>query len=373
MKHLLQQALLINILSLSMAGCGSSGGSDTLEPPVLKATLVESIDSYLDDNVAQNAAGLAILVIKDDEIVYKNGKGMANLNTNTPIDSETGFRLGSVSKVFTAVSIMKLNEQQFLSLEDSVLDYIPELSTDWQDITIHHLLSHQSGIVDFFNDLRIDSWSNGVTNQDVIDYFSVNSALEFEPGTRGEYCNTGFVLLAEIVSRVTGLRFADYLDSIIFEPLGMENSYIVDEFSMPRDSDALNYAQFQTQWDGQIFYTNGTMGQVSSINDIDLFIAGMLDHQIITSDTFDLMVLVHTPELFANSGPDLLGSYGYGVGLSIDNPQAFSHGGGWDGFRTFISIRMDTNIHVSILTNGGDDTQAHSVAISDLIERFYAE
>ena len=372
MKHLFQQAPIIFILSLLMAGCGSSGGGGTPGLPVLKATLEESIDSYLDDKVEENDAGVAILVIKDGVVVYKKGRGMANLNSNAPIDSETGFRLGSVSKVFTAVSVMKLYQQQFISLDDSILTYIPELSPEWQAITIHHLLSHQSGIVDFVNDLRIDSWPNGVTNLDIIDYFAVNSSLEFEPGTRGEYSNTGFVLLAEIVSRVSGMRFADYLDTIIFQPLAMQNSYITDDFSMARDSDALNYAQFQTQW-GQTFYTHGTMGQVSSINDIQLFIEGMLDHQVITSETFDLMVQVHTPELFANSGSDQLGSYGYGIGLSIDNSQAFGHGGGWDGFRTFVSIRMDTNIHVSILTNGGDDTEAHSMAISDLIDRFYAE
>lgn len=366
MKHLLQQALTIITVSLLMASCGGSGGEETPEPPALKATLEESIDSYLDDNLAANDAGVAILVIKDEEVVYKKGRGMANLNANTPIDSDTGFRLGSVSKVFTAVSIMKLFEQQILSLEDSILTYIPELSSSWQDIRIHHLLSHQSGIVDLFNDLPINSWPNGVTNHDIIDYFAVNSTLEFQPGTRGEYSNTGVILLAEIVSRVTGMRFADYLDTIIFQPLAMENSYITDEFSIARDSDALNYAQFQTQYD-QTFYTHGTMGQVSSINDIQLFIEGMLDHQVITSDTFDLMVQVHTPELFANSG------YGYGIQVDNDNPQAFAHGGGWDGFRTFILIRMDTNIHISILTNGGDDTEAHSTAINDLINRFYAE
>ncbi len=221
MKQRFFSFLLKCSLAILLSACGEE---HNFVAPGDQATLTETLDKYLDTNLDDNSPGMAILVIKDGEVTYKNAKGMANKHTGLFITSDTGFRLASVSKTFTAIAIMQLYEQQLLTVEESIITFLPELPSSWQGITIHHLLSHQSGIPDYLNDLGIDSWPDGVTNKDVLEYFSANDSLEFVPGTKGEYSNTGYLLLAEIVSRVTGVRFAVYMENNLFHPLGMKDS-----------------------------------------------------------------------------------------------------------------------------------------------------
>ena len=375
MKQQLQTLLFVIAFLSLLSACGGSAETSppSIPPVVIEETLLKSLTNYINTNVSADEAGIAVLLIKNDEVVYKEGKGLANMAQNLSITPDTGFRLGSVSKVFTAIAIMKLYEQGMLSLDDSILTYLPELSTSWQDINIHHLLSHQSGIPSFINDYSIDFWPNGATNQDIVEYFIANDALEFIPGSRGEYSNTGFLLLAEIISRVSGISFADYLDLEIFQVLGMTNSYIADEFSQQRDGDALNFASL-TNYYNQDIYTVGAMGQVSSLNDMQMFTTGMLNHLIITSETFDLLVQAHTPELFYDQSHNQpFTAYGYGAMVEVNNSRVFGHSGGFDGFRTDLLIRMDFDWQLVVLTNGGDKTGEYIEGIKSIVAAFNQE
>jgi CubicO group peptidase (beta-lactamase class C family) len=378
MTNTIHPLFFINALAVFLVACGG-GGSDASAPPPPppivvveeQETLAETLDAFLDANIEDNAPGLSVLLIKDDEVAYRNAKGMANNKTGLAIQSDTGFRLASVSKTFTAIAIMHLFEQQLISLDDSILAYLPELPESWGDITIHHLLSHRSGIVDYFNDFEFNDFplraeENVLTNQDILEYFTVNAALEFTPGSKGEYSNSGFVMLAEIISRVSGISFAEYMDINVFQPLGMHNSYIADEQTDLRTDDALNFAQFESQFDKQ-FYVTGPQSQVSSLDDLEKFIVGMLDHQILTADTFDLMATSYS------NLEDMGSNYGYGMQIDRNNPMSFGHGGVFDGFRTKVLIRMDQNWHLVVLSNGGDVTGARIDPIAELVANFYAE
>ena len=377
MTNTIRHLFSISVSAVILAACGGSGSDVSVPPPPPivvveeQETLSETLDVFLEANIDDNAPGLSVLLIKDNEVVYRNAKGMANSETGLAIQSDTGFRLASVSKTFTAVAIMHLFEQQLISLDDSILMYLPELPESWGDISIHHLLSHRSGIVDYFNDFKFNDFplraeENVLTNQDILEYFTANAALEFTPGSKGEYSNSGFVMLAEIISRVSGISFAEYIDIHVFQPLGMHNSYIADEQTDLRTDDALNFAELETQFNKR-FYVTGSQSQVSSLDDLEKFIVGMLDHQILTSDTFDLMATNY-------SDLEHLGStYGYGMQIDKDNPMAFGHGGGFDGFRTKVLIRMDQNWHLVVLSNGGDVTGARIDPIAELVANFYAE
>ena len=294
--HSAKSIVLVVLYAFLLSACGSNQEIEFAEPGI-KPTLAETLDAYLDANIQDTSPGMAILVVKNGEVDYVGTKGIANKHTALSIESDTGFRLASISKAFTALAVMQLYEQDRLTPDDSILQFLPELSSSWQEITIHHLLSHQSGIPDFTNDLGIENWPDGVTNQDIVDYFANHDVLEFAPGTNGEYSNTGYVLLAEIVNRLSGIRFADYMDDNFFRPLGMQHSYVADEFSIPMFNEALNFAQYATLF-GRNFIATGSSGVVSSLDDMALFMDALLNEEIVKTETLDLMLQHYTLDLW---------------------------------------------------------------------------
>lgn len=222
-QHL--RTVFLALLFLCLVSCGGKGSSENQVDSSSSTTsnqsaLAQQLDKYLQDNQKDGEAGVSIMVFKNGETVYAS-KGMANQNTHTKITQKTGFRLASVSKPFTAIAIMQLVEKGELNLSDSILKYIPELSSTWSDITIEHLLTHRSGIYDILNDFWNPTLINGLTNESLIPYLRQNPALEFTPGTKGDYSNTGHMLLAVIIERKTGLTFPKYMALNIFGPANM--------------------------------------------------------------------------------------------------------------------------------------------------------
>jgi CubicO group peptidase (beta-lactamase class C family) len=348
---------------LILTGCGGSSSIRPVTTTTIQPTLAETIDVFLAANFTDDAPGLAVLVIKDGIVTYKNGKGSANKHTNQNINAATGFRIASISKPFTALAIMQLYQQQQIDLGASILTFLPELPASWHAMTVHHLLSHQSGIPDHLNHFPVGGWLE--TNAEILNYFSHNDTLRFTPGSQVEYNNSGYTLLAEIVARVSGERFADYMQNHLFIPLGMNNSYIADEFSVDRDNDALNYAELRTihNHDMRIY---GGVGQVSSLDDMGLFINALLNGEIIDRQTFELMTQNHSP----NFKPDL--GYGYGWALVPAVPGIFAHGGSLDGFKSNMELKTNLDIHLLFLSNGGDIKPFFS-ELGNLIIDFYQQ
>jgi CubicO group peptidase (beta-lactamase class C family) len=362
MKHTGKTVVLAMLYALWLSACGSSQEIDFVEPGI-KSTLAETLNVYLDANIQDTSPGVAILVVKDGEVDYVGTKGMANKHTALSIHSDTGFRLGSISKTLTALAVMQLYERGRLTLGDSILQFLPELPSSWQEITIHHLLCHQSGIPDFTNDLGIESWPDGVTNQDIVDYFATHDDLEFAPGANGEYSNTGYVLLAEVVSRLSGVRFADYMQDHFLHPLGMHQSYVADEYSISMFNEALNFAEFSTLFSRK-FYVTGASGVVSSLDDMTLFMDALLNEEIVNAETLDLMQQQHTPNLFLGS------HYGYGLMVDTTGADAFAHRGRNDGFVTWMLVNRENRLRLVILGNGGAQTGNHNY-LTGLIDQFY--
>ena len=147
--------LIITGVLLGLSACNSNGKKhETIETGV-QSSLDKTLDTVLAANLNNDEAGLIISVWQNDVNLYTGMKGIAK--PNMPITENTQFRLASISKTFTAIAILKLYEQGLINLEYSILDYIPELDQSWRGITIHHLLAHQSGIPDIFNDLEYTS------------------------------------------------------------------------------------------------------------------------------------------------------------------------------------------------------------------------
>jgi len=344
-----------------LSACGSTDEPQFVDTGV-KATLTETIDAYLETNLKADQPGVSLLVRKNGELIYKNAKGLANKQISRPITGQTGFRLASISKPFVALAIMQLYEQEKILLEDSILTYLPELPPSWQSITIHHLLTHRSGIPDFINDLHLEETVEDINNQNVVDYFINNGALEFIPDSQADYSNSGYLLLAEIIERLSGERFEDYMLYNLFLPNDMSNSYIADEFSLSLLNDALNYENSSKLW-GLNINTNGSDGQISSIDDMDKFVQALLNDSIVSAETLNLM-----RQVYSNLQQ---GAYGYGWFRGARFEDSFTAGGSMDGFNSILIIEPAIELHYIGLSNGGQLTGNHLNNIYALINRFY--
>lgn len=175
--------------------------------------------------------GVAIAVQQKGKIIYSEGFGYANLEYDVKNTPTTVFHIASVSKQFTAFAIAMLADQGKLSLDDDIRKYLPEMPDFGYVITINHLVHHTSGLRDQWNLLMMAGWrlDDVITQKQIMRVISRQKELNFKPGDEMVYCNTGFTLMAEIVSRVTGESFADWTKKNIFDPLGMKNTLFYDD------------------------------------------------------------------------------------------------------------------------------------------------
>ena len=298
---------------------------------------------------AEDRPGVSVLVRKNNAVIFKLSKGLANKEKNLSINSNTGFRIGSISKPFTALAIMRLVEQKKLSLDDHVINYISELPVSWKDITIKDLLSHRVSISDdFFADSNL-YLANLSTNQDVIKFISSNKIkIKAQAFDKAIYCNSCYVLLAEIIVKISGVSFSDYMNKNIFIPANMKNSYIVEKGVSLKDNDALNYAKTASFF-GIKQYTTGAMAQVSSIDDLNNFIVALKEGKIISQKLLSLMTKVHS-----DAGDD--GTFGLGWIIGWGEEPFYSHSGSQDGYQTELFFYPKHDLEIAILTNGGDET-----------------
>jgi CubicO group peptidase (beta-lactamase class C family) len=213
----------------------------TLPPDVAK-----QVDKVFEKWNRPDSPGCALGIYKDGQIVYKRGYGMANLNDDVPITPATVFHVASMSKQFTAASILLLAQQGKLSLDDDVHKYIPELPDFGESITLRHLLHHTSGLRDQWSLLELAGWRYSqdlITDDDVMSVLVRQQALNFKPGEKYMYSNSGFTLLAIIVKRVSGMSLREYTTKNIFEPLGMTHTHFRDDHEEVIKHDALGYEQ----------------------------------------------------------------------------------------------------------------------------------
>jgi CubicO group peptidase (beta-lactamase class C family) len=165
-----------------------------------------------------------VLVAQGDKIVFEKSYGDANLEWNIPDDASTKFRIGSITKQFTAASILLLEERGKLSTDDPVKKYMPDAPAAWDKITIYNLLTHTSGIPSFtsFPDYQ-SSEGTATTPKALVDRFR-NKPLEFQPGEKWNYSNSGYVLLGYLLEKISGQTYSDFVTENIFKPLGMKDT-----------------------------------------------------------------------------------------------------------------------------------------------------
>ena len=197
----------------------------------------DAIDSYVRSQLAaQHIPGLALAVVRDGQLVKSQGYGLANIELNVAVTPETVFQLGSIGKQFTATEILLLAEDGKLSLDDSITKYFSGAPPAWREITVRRLLNHTSGLDDYTDDKYIGR--GGLTDlhaelsDDEIFHRFSKLPFVFKPGTKWQYCNTGYAILGFLVRKASGKSYGDFLGARVFKPLGMNATRVIDESSI---------------------------------------------------------------------------------------------------------------------------------------------
>jgi CubicO group peptidase (beta-lactamase class C family) len=362
LKKVLGNSVVV-LCFIQVVACGSA--SDEPDVPVISADLlltekVAELDSFLSDLNAQERFNGAVLLAKAGEALMMNTYGYTDATKNSLLTTDSSFRLASVSKQFTTMAIMILKDRGLLDFSDIVSEHLPEL--DYNDITIEHLMHHTSGIQDytFFPESYITEQGSTLMTMPV--YFEIIEdhplIREFDPGVMFKYSNTGYILLAEIVARVSGLTFADYIHQEISLPLGMNDTDVFNLNSDPDDG-RLPYRTIGINGGQNVSmtYLDGIAGDgavFSSIADFLKWDQALTNNQLISEET--KMQAFTTGVLNDGSNTE----YGYGWFVS-DTESNVSHSGGWLAARTFISRNLTTGSLMVILDNSGTEEMGNIV------------
>jgi len=340
---------LLALPPIFLASCTSR--AQTLAPDV-----AAQVDKVFEKWNRTDSPGCALGVYKDGQIVYKRGYGMANLNDDVTITPETVFHVASMSKQFTAASILLLQQQGKLSIDDDVHKYVPELPDFGERITLRNLMHHTSGLRDQWSLLGLAGWRYSqdlITDDDVMSVLVHQKALNFKPGDKYMYSNTGFTLLAIIVKRVSGVSFREFTTKNIFEPLGMAHTHFRDDHEEVIKHDALGY---ERDGDGKPFRmsltnfdTAGATSLHTTVEDLQLWDENFYHPRVGGPALIEQML--HRDKLNNGELQD------YASGLAIGKYRGLptvGHGGADAGYRSDITRFPDQHFGVSVLCNAAE-------------------
>jgi len=295
--------------------------------------------------------GVAVAVVKDGATVYERGFGSANLEYGVPITSSTVFDIASVSKQFAGLAVAMLAGQGKLSLDADIREYLPEMPDFGSTVTVRHLVHHTSGIRDWASALPIAGWrfEDVISFDDILEMARHQRDLNYEPGAEYSYTNTGYNLLAEIVTRVTGQRFADWTQANIFEPLGMTNTRFYDDHDRIVANRAYSYAL-----DSELGFRNvtntltalGSSSLYTTTEDLVKWVLNFENGRVGGREAIDLMYRRGV----LNGGDTISYAFGQQIG-EYRGLTTVSHGGGWAGFRTHLVRFPEERFAVIVLSN----------------------
>jgi CubicO group peptidase (beta-lactamase class C family) len=308
------------------------------------------VDSIFAPYNSRQTPGCAVAVTRDGMLAFAKGYGMADLEHDTPITPDTRFYLASVSKQFTAMSIVLLAQDHRLSLDDPIQKWVPEVPTFGTTITLENLLHHTSGLRDYFTLLALSGWpSDGpLTENDFLALVSRQKSLNFKPGDEFLYSNTGYVLLSIVVKRASGESLRDFAAERIFRPLGMTHTEFRDDHNALIPERALGY-----QPSGSTFRTSepefdvvGDGGVYSTVGDLAKWDANFRHPRVGGKAGIDL--LLQPGHL--NDGETIP----YALGLTIGEfhgLKTISHGGAYGGYQSEFLRFPDQGVSVITLCN----------------------
>jgi len=308
------------------------------------AVRADKVDDYVKAEMQkQRIPGLSLAVVKEGKVIKAEGYGLANVEQNIPARPETVYKIGSVSKQFIATGIMLLVQDGKISLDDKVGKYLDGTPESWNGITVRHLLTHTSGIV------REGPAFDPFKDQKDIDVIksAYQSPLRFATGEKYEYCNVGYFSLAEIISRISGKSWGEFMNERVFAPLGMTATRPTS-FSaiVPNRADGYEWKNDKMQNAVEYIALRPSGAFLSTVLDLAKWDAALYTDAILKRATREQM---WTP-VKLNSGA----AHPYGLGwqlIPLGNHRQIHHGGSLPGFRSHFSRLPDDNLSIIVLTN----------------------
>lgn len=315
-----------------LGGCATGGG------------VTASIDRLMHDYEG-NVPGASVLVVQDGRAVVRKSYGLADLEEQTPATPSTNYRLASVTKQFTAAAILLLAQDGKLTLDDRIRPWLPSLPTAADAITIRHLLTHTSGLIDY-EDVIPEGTTAQLLDRDVLKLLESQNTTYFAPGSDYRYSNSGYALLALIVERASGQTFATFLRDRIFAPLGMTNSVAYEEGVSTVSNRAYGYSRENGVWTRTDQSTTsavlGDGGIYSSIDDLARWDAALYVDRLLSDESRRMAFSPSTKT--DEAGVD----YGFGWRITGDT---LWHSGETIGFRNVIVRNPARRLTVVVLTN----------------------
>jgi CubicO group peptidase (beta-lactamase class C family) len=304
------------------------------------------VDTLLAPYSRRGAPGCAIGVIDHGRLVYGRGVGESDLRRHAQNGVETAFYLASLSKQFTAMSMVLLEQDGTLRLSDDIRKWVPEVP-NLGHITLLDLLQHTSGLRDYYTLLGINGWraNDLLTERELLNLVSRQRALNFKPGTEFLYSNTGYALLSVVVRRASGMSLRDFAAKRIFTPLGMSHTQFRDDHTQPINGEAIGYISDGSSYTVSIPQLDvvGDGGVFSTVEDLARWDANLESGQVGGAAGLRLM---ETPGTLADGR-----STGYALGLNVGSfrgTRVISHDGAYGGYRsTYLRF---PDVHVSVIS-----------------------
>jgi CubicO group peptidase (beta-lactamase class C family) len=335
----LHSAILILAVVTLVPACGTTGPSET------EAEFWTRMDAFVSARMDPEGSGFAFAVMHDGSIAHARGWGMADIATGVPFSPDTPTEAASLTKQFTAVAVLMLRDEGRFTLETPIRTLLPELPAAWAAVTIHHLLTHQSGIPNYTAITGDEPEAiDGLTNQAALELVLADPTLDFPTGTSTAYSNTGYILLAMLVERLTNTTFGEYLQTNIFGPLGMSASFVNDGSRALPANAARPYDEQNRLYDYAL-YTYGAGGIYTTLTDYAKWDQALYTDDLLPQSTLELAWTGYT------GGRDNFG-YGWMTG-SHRGSKSLRHGGFSTGFLNYVVRVPAKRFTYLFFSNGG--------------------
>jgi CubicO group peptidase (beta-lactamase class C family) len=314
------------------------------------ATTAEGKVSQLMSAINQKTPGAVVAIVRNGKLTYGQGFGLANLEYDIPNSTTTPYHMASVAKQFTALAIVMLANEEKLSIDEDIQSYLPDMPKFEHKITIRHLLNHTSGLRDHWALWRMSGglMDDVIRQSDLMRLIKRQKDLNFKPGHQYMYSNTGYLLLSEIVTAVSGQKFADWMRVNIFKPLGMNNTQIYDNHERIIKNRAYSYKNSNTGLAKSVLsYANtGATSLFSTAEDLALWFGNFHTGKVGGKKAIKQL----QQQGLLNNGDTI----DYALGLFVDKENGLkriSHGGADAGYRTYVSYYPELDVGLILLAN----------------------
>lgn len=355
MKKIIALVLVAGMI-FSLASCGVKDEKN-------KTAQIKTYVSQLDND--ESFSGVVVMT-QDGKTVYEKADGIENNSDEEPITTDTLFCIGSVSKQFAAASILTLQQVGKLDVDDKLSKYYPDYKYG-DDITIRHLLDMRSGIKEFydveyiddaFTELPTGELRKTVTNKNtaeenrqILEDWLLKQPLEFEPDTDFEYSNSNYFLLARIVEKVSGMSYSEYVRKTIFMPLGMNNTYFIDDVNF---NDVPHLAAPTVHPKTVcVGITMGLGDMISNAQDMDRWLTSLRTNSVLTKESVEMMGTDYTPDVDED----------YGFGIRMIGSGLF-HSGSITTYQAMVYTDIEKGVNIFAVTN---DEPNDSVSVAEIV------